>query len=88
MGTLDEIPFLTMSSINRMFNNQISINEATTYFVTNELKKKIVAQLNGKSVKEQEAIIEVLLKLLDINLLAGLAMAYSAAPPAEKERES
>ena len=72
-----------MSQINPTFNNQIFSNGNAVYFATTELKKKIVAQLNGKSIKEQEAIIEVLLKLLDINLLAGLAMAYSIAPAEE-----
>jgi hypothetical protein len=67
---------------NRAFNNQIS-NEPDVYFKTQELKKKIVAQLQGKSTKEQEAIIETLLKLLDVNLLTALAMAYSIAPAPE-----
>ncbi len=43
------------------------------------LKKKIVRQLAGKTPAQQEAIIEQLLKLLDINLLAALAMAYAVS---------
>jgi hypothetical protein len=70
---------------NRAFNNQIS-NAPDTYFKTQELKKKIVEQLNGKPVKEQEAIIETLLKLLDVNLLTALAMAYSIAPTEESKQ--
>ncbi len=68
-----------MSDLNRVFNNQISVNGTTSYFATEQLKKKIVKQLVGKTSAQQEAIIEQLLKLLDINLLAALAMAYAVA---------
>jgi len=68
-----------VSDLNRVFNNQISVNGTTSYFATEQLKKKIVKQLAGKPPVQQEAIIEQLLKLLDINLLAALAMAYAVA---------
>ena len=68
-----------MSDLNRVFNNQISVNGTTSYFATEQLKKKIVKQLAGKTPVQQEAILEQLLKLLDINLLAALAMAYAVA---------
>ncbi len=68
-----------MSDLNRVFNNQIGVNGTTAYFATEQLKKKIVKQLAGKTPAQQESIIEQLLKLLDINLLAALAMAYAVA---------
>jgi len=68
-----------MSDLNRTFNNQITVNSNTAYFATQSLKKKIVAQLQGKSIPEQEATIEKLLKMLDVNLLAALSLAYEAA---------
>lgn len=74
-----------MRDINPTFNNQVSLNDNTPYFATMQLKKNIVAQLQGKTIPEQEAIIEGLLKLLDINLLAALALAYSVAPDPEKK---
>lgn len=70
---------------NRAFNNQIQ-NDANTYFVTQELKKKIAAQMQGKPPQEQEAIIETLLKLLDVNLLVALQMAYSITPKDETQK--
>lgn len=73
-----------MADINRLFNNQLRNQDGNTvFFATEDLKKKIVAQLQGKSTAEQEAIIEVLLKLLDVNLLAALALAYSISPKPE-----
>lgn len=63
---------------NKLFNNQIS-NELDTYFKTTELKKRIATQLQNKTQKEQEAVIETLLKLLDVNLLAALQMSYGIA---------
>jgi hypothetical protein len=51
------------------------------------LKKKIVAQLSGKTPAEQEAIIESLLKFVDLNLLAALAMAYDVAPQPAQPKE-
>jgi hypothetical protein len=71
-----------MDRLNPVFNNQIGIGPNTAYFATEGLKKKIVKQLQGKSEREQEAIIEKLLKLLDVNLLAALSLAYEVA---EKE---
>ena len=68
-----------MSDLNRVFNNQIGVNGTTAYVATEQLKKKIVKQLADKTPVQQEAIIEQLLKLLDINLLAALAMAYAVA---------
>jgi hypothetical protein len=69
-----------MADINPTFNNQVTWNQNTVYFMTSDLKKKIVKQLEGKSAIEQEAIIETLLKMLDCNLLAALAMSYSISP--------
>jgi hypothetical protein len=71
-----------MDQPNPVFNNQVSVNQNTAYFATIHLKKSIVKQLQGKTEQEQEAIIEQLLKFLDINLLAALSMAYEVA---EKE---
>ena len=77
-----------MSRINAVFNNQVSVNDNTIYLITDMLKKKIVAQLTGKTVAQQEAIIEALLKLLDVNLLVALDMAYGVAPKPEAEPQS
>lgn len=74
-----------MDRLNPVFNNQVGINHNTPYFATEGLKKKIVKQLQGKSEREQELIIEKLLKLLEINLLAALSMAYEVAE--EKEQQ-
>jgi hypothetical protein len=68
---------------NPLFNNQVRADDNSTYSATVSLTHKIVAQLQGKSIKEQEEIIEGLLKLLDINLLAALAIAYATAPAPE-----
>jgi len=75
------------SKINPVFNNQVHVNEHTAFFSTESLKKKIVAQLAGKTPAQQEAIIESLLKFLDINLLAALDMAYGVAPKPEPGAE-
>jgi len=74
-----------MDRQNPVFHNQIDVNHHTPYFATEGLKRKIVKQLQGKSEREQEAIIEKLLKFLDINLLAALSMAYEVAE--EKEQK-
>jgi hypothetical protein len=76
-----------MTRINPTFNNQVNVNDNTAFFATESLKKKIVAQLAGKTPAQQEAIIEALLKFLDVNLLAALDMAYSVAPKPEPEQE-
>jgi hypothetical protein len=77
-----------MAQINPTFNNQINVNSNTAFFATESLKKQIVAQLSGKTVAQQEAIIETLLKLLDVNLLAALSMAYGVAPePGQAEEK-
>lgn len=76
-----------MSRINPVFNNQVNVNDNTAYFATDSLKKKIVEQLQGKSTGQQEAIIEGLLKFLDVNLLAALDMAYGVAPKPETKPE-
>ncbi len=72
-----------MDRLNSVFHNQVDVNHNTAYFATAALKKKIVKQL--QSEREQEAIIEKLLKFLDINLLAALSMAYKVAE--EKEQQ-
>jgi len=74
-----------MDRLNPVFHNQVNVNQNTAYFATEGLKKKIVKQLQGKSEREQEAIIEKLLKFLDVNLLAALSMAYEVAE--EKEQQ-
>ncbi len=77
-----------MAEINPVFHNQVRVNENTPYFATENLKKKIAAQLRAQTPGEQEATIEALLKLLDINLLVALDMAYGAAPrPVTEEGE-
>jgi len=75
-----------MTRINPTFNNQVNVNDNTAFFATESLKKKIVAQLAGKTPAQQEAIIEALLKFLDVNLLAALDMAYGVAPKPEQEQ--
>jgi len=76
-----------MTRINPTFNNQINVHENTAWLATESLKKKIVAQLAGKTPAQQEAIIEALLKFLDVNLLAALDMAYGVAPKPEQPKE-
>ncbi len=71
-----------MNRLNPVFNNQV---DTTPYFATQGLKQKIVKQLQGKSEREQEAIIEKLLKLLDVNLLAALSMAYEVVEEKESQ---
>ena len=74
-----------MDRLNDVFHNQVNVNQHTALFATEGLKKKIVKQLQGKSEREQEAIIEKLLKFLDINLLAALSMAYEVAEENEQQ---
>jgi hypothetical protein len=71
---------------NQVFNNQILPSDVEYYVSgpTHDLKKKIVTQLQGKTRAQQEQVIEGLLKLLDVNLLAALDMAYSIAPTGEE----
>ncbi len=76
-----------MTRINPTFNNQVNVNDSTAFWATQSLKKKIVAQLSGKTVEQQEAIIESLLKFVDLNLLAALAMAYDVAPQPAQPKE-
>ncbi|GCE15315.1 hypothetical protein [Tengunoibacter tsumagoiensis] len=71
-----------------LFNNQMNLEDHQPYFATTTLKSKIVAQLAGKTIKEQEEIVEGLLKMLDVNLLAALNIAYSMAPQASTEAKT
>lgn len=73
------------SNTNQVFNNQIRVDYPGTYTFTESLKRQIVKQLEGKTVEQQEQIIETLLKMLDVNLLASLYMAYGSAKVGEEK---
>lgn len=73
------------NNVNRTFNNQVDTDNPGTYIFTASLKRQIVKQLAGKTPEQQEDIIETLLKMLDVNLLASLYMAYGSAAIGEKK---